>query len=183
MTRFLTSDLHLEHKNIIEYCNRPFDSVEEMNQTLIENWNQKVRHDDVVFFIGDLDVYGEEDQLRDWFEKLNGRVVFIEGNHDDSGRYTSDMNTHQYYVMSQGDEEYMLTHRPENAARFWDDWIIHGHHHNNHPEQYPFVNPEKQLVNVAVELTKYRPVNVDYVLECIERGQWMAKAQPGEDLE
>lgn len=143
---------------------------------MIENWNEVVGSDDIVFFVGDLDIYGDEDQLREWLAQLNGRVVFIEGNHDDPGRYTTDLNTHQYYVLSQGNAEYMVTHRPENAPRFWDEWIIHGHHHNNHPEEYPFVNPEQQLVNVAVELTRYRPLNVDYVLKCIERGEWMATA-------
>ncbi|WP_276273634.1 metallophosphoesterase family protein [Haloarcula litorea] len=181
MTRFLASDLHLGHENIIEYCSRPFDSVEEMNQTLIENWNQEVRsNDDVVFFLGDLGFFAEEDQLRNWLKQLNGRVVFIQGNHDDPGRYVSDLNTHQYYTLSQGDQEYLLTHRPENAPRFWDDWIIHGHHHNNHPEQYPFINPEEQLANVSVELTDYRPVKVDYVLNSIEQDEWMDQIEARE---
>lgn len=34
---FLTSDSHFNHANIIKFCNRPFDSVEEMNETLISN--------------------------------------------------------------------------------------------------------------------------------------------------
>ena len=48
------SDYHLFHKNIISYDNRPFDNVEEMNQTLLDNWNSHVGKDDEVFFLGDL---------------------------------------------------------------------------------------------------------------------------------
>lgn len=46
--------------------------------------------------------------------------------------------------------------------------MIHGHHHNNHPNEYPFVNPRDRLVNISVELTNYRPLEVRYVLDCLE---------------
>jgi len=42
MTTWFTADLHLGHRNIIEYCNRPFADVDEMNRALIANWNQVV---------------------------------------------------------------------------------------------------------------------------------------------
>ena len=48
MKYFFTSDSHFHHANIIKYCNRPFSSVEEMNQVMIERWNEVVKPDDVV---------------------------------------------------------------------------------------------------------------------------------------
>ena len=46
---FFTSDLHIGHKNIIEYSHRPFSNIEEMNETLIDNWNKTVPEDGIVF--------------------------------------------------------------------------------------------------------------------------------------
>ena len=53
MTILMASDLHLNHWNIVKYCNRPFFHVEEMNQALIDNWNSVVTDKDVVWVIGD----------------------------------------------------------------------------------------------------------------------------------
>ena len=43
---YVTSDTHFNHKNIIEYCNRPYSSVEEMNKAIIDNWNSVVKDED-----------------------------------------------------------------------------------------------------------------------------------------
>jgi len=56
MAQYLISDLHLDHENIIEYCSRPFEDVEEMNEVLVKNWNVTVDPDDEVIFGGDLTI-------------------------------------------------------------------------------------------------------------------------------
>ena len=50
---FYTADLHLGHANIIKYCNRPFKDVDQMNETLIRNWNSRVKPEDTVIHNGD----------------------------------------------------------------------------------------------------------------------------------
>ena len=50
---YFTSDHHFWHTNIIQYCNRPFVSIEEMNEVLIQNWNDLVLPEDEVYYLGD----------------------------------------------------------------------------------------------------------------------------------
>lgn len=175
MTRYFASDLHLGHANIIDHCDRPFKSVEEMNQALISSWNAEIDPDDVVLFLGDLGHFADEDALRRWLAELNGRIVFIEGNHDHPSRYTDGVQTHQYYILKRGDREFCCTHRPENAPRFWDGWVFHGHHHNSDLEAYPLVNPTTQQANLSIELTGYRPLSEDTLIELIDRGERIAR--------
>ena len=78
---FLTSDSHFNHGNILKFCQRPFDSVKEMNEVLIENWNSKVPEDGIVFHLGDF-AWGGINVWRPIVERLNGKIILIKGNHD-----------------------------------------------------------------------------------------------------
>lgn len=78
---FFIGDPHFNHKNIISYCNRPFTSVDEMNNELIKRWNSVVKKDDVVFCLGDFALCGK-DKIIEIGQRLNGRITLILGNHD-----------------------------------------------------------------------------------------------------
>ena len=80
---WVTSDTHFNHANIIKYCNRPFSSVEEMNETIIANWNKVVSEDDMVYHLGDF-ALGDKSLVPDILERLNGYKEFLMGNHDNS---------------------------------------------------------------------------------------------------
>lgn len=71
---------HFGHSNIIQFCDRPFASVEEMDYNLIKNWNEKVPPDGLVFHLGDFGWggYQEYKKIRD---QLNGKIILIKGNH------------------------------------------------------------------------------------------------------
>lgn len=79
MRRFVTSDLHLFHKNIIAYCQRPFADVEEMNEVIIKNWNEVVKKDDMVYVLGDFSFCSRE-MVKEFVSKLNGRKILVAGN-------------------------------------------------------------------------------------------------------
>lgn len=78
---FFTSDTHFGHESIINFCNRPFSSVKEMDQALIDNWNSVVGPNDYVFHLGDFCFKGTQywDNI---LNQLNGHKFLILGNHD-----------------------------------------------------------------------------------------------------
>jgi len=79
---FIYSDTHFDHKYIISYCNRPFSSVGEMNQFLVNNWNYTVKLYDTVYLLGDLSYGKKSHPASYWADKLYGRKIFIKGSHD-----------------------------------------------------------------------------------------------------
>ena len=80
---WLTSDTHFFHENILKYCNRPFGSVEEMNEALVKNWNSVVKPEDHVYHLGDF-CFGNVAKWNWCLEpgRLNGHIHLILGNHD-----------------------------------------------------------------------------------------------------
>jgi calcineurin-like phosphoesterase family protein len=78
---YFTADLHLGHEKIIEYCNRPFKSLQEMDETIIHNWNSVIKNDDLVYFLGDFH-WGNTSGFRKYADRLNGSIYFIPGSHD-----------------------------------------------------------------------------------------------------
>ena len=160
---FITSDLHLDHTNIIKYCKRPFLNTEEMNQTLINNWNNTISKRDIVYFLGDLAFRKGSKTTDYWLKQLNGKIIFIKGNHDRS----NNIKFYDDYILEYRGIRFLLIHEPEKAPKDWDGWIICGHHHNNHPDKYPFMNKKNKIINISTELTKYRPVHINEIIEKI----------------
>lgn len=80
---WFVSDSHHFHTNIIKYCNRPFESVEAMNDALVANWNSVVKPDDHVYHLGDF-CFGNVEKWNWCLEpgRLNGHIHLILGNHD-----------------------------------------------------------------------------------------------------
>ena len=85
MSIFLCSDQHLGHARIIDLCNRPFSSVEEMNETIIANHNRLVKPNDTVYFLGDV-CMGKLADSMPLLHRMNGVKLLILGNHDRPSR-------------------------------------------------------------------------------------------------
>jgi calcineurin-like phosphoesterase family protein/2'-5' RNA ligase len=159
-TVYLIGDTHFDHANIIRYCHRPFRNAQEMNATMIRNWNDTVKPKDTVYFLGDW-AYGRNHKpAKYWQSKLKGHIVSIKGSHDwrEKGIRFEGSKVLQYHGYS-----FLLIHDP-NQAEGWHGWIIHGHKHNNDMRDYPFINGERKMINVSVELINYRPLSLDKLL-------------------
>lgn len=82
MSNFYIADTHINHANCLRFDNRPFSTVEEMNEALITNWNSVVTNNDVVYILGDW-IWGKvNEQYLQIAASFNGNKVLIVGNHD-----------------------------------------------------------------------------------------------------
>ena len=82
---FFTSDHHFGHKAIIKHAKRPFQSVDEMNEIMIQKWDEKIRKYDTVYHLGDIGLMASS-RLIEILNRLNGKIHLIKGNHDDLNR-------------------------------------------------------------------------------------------------
>jgi calcineurin-like phosphoesterase family protein len=158
MTIFLSSDLHLNHTNIIKYCKRPFKTVEQMNNTIIKRWNEVVSTEDTVYFLGD---FCMGDPLL-WLAKLKGDIRFIQGNHDKELSKIRRMRDH--IIIEHNHESILLIHSTEYLQGPWNGWIIHGHNHNNSPKEFPLINKANKTINISAEMVDYQPVELETIL-------------------
>lgn len=73
---YFIPDTHFCHSNIIKYCDRPFKDVKEMNETIINNWNNIVTNEDIVYHLGDF-CLSTDDEIKNIFNRLNGTIILI----------------------------------------------------------------------------------------------------------
>ena len=81
MQTFFTSDTHFEDEFAIQYFDRPFQSVDEMNAILVKRWNEVVGDDDIVYHVGDFTTKDLR-HFTKWVDRLNGRLRILPGNMD-----------------------------------------------------------------------------------------------------
>lgn len=161
MARYVISDHHFGHTNIIEYCDRPFSSVGQMNNELLDRHYETVDPDDLLIHVGDIamDMQNGQETI-EYFDRLGGDVL-LQGNHDVGlDPAEAPFPVLKSCVLHHGDYQFYCTHRPEDVPEHWDEWVIHGHHHNNNTVEYPFLAYDERRINVSSELLDYRPVTL-----------------------
>ena len=165
---YFTSDLHFGHEAVIRMCNRPFGSVEEMNETLIENWNKVVRGNDDVYILGDL-FYRLEQPPEEILKRLKGRKHLVFGNHDKSWKDKVCLSDYfvewgDYLVVNTGNGKATLCHYPQLHGE--GIHLIHGHLHNRRSEWYwAFYKDFDRALNAGVDVNAFRPVSISQLIE------------------
>ena len=131
-----------------------------MNKTIMRNWNNIVKAEDIVYFLGDWAFGRGHKPARYWYSRLKGRIVSVRGSHD---LREKGLRFEVFKVLQYRGYSFLLIH-DSNQAGGWHNWIIHGHKHNNNMMNYPFINGERKTINVSVELINYQPLDVEHLL-------------------
>lgn len=161
---FFVSDTHFLHENIIKYCKRPFNSIEEHDNELIRRWNEKIPEDGIVFHLGDV-AFGNPERVNEILKQLNGKIYLVIGNHDwrsivknHSWRF-QDIN--QQINMKIGKRHIILNHYPmlafSGAWRGKDaTYQLFGHVHTS-----PYTDEGLDQVRMKMLFTSQYDVGVD----------------------
>jgi len=175
---FFTSDTHFNHNNIINLCRRPFSSVDEMNDTLIKNWNSVVKPDDTVFHLGDF-AFGDASIWNSILDKLQGRIYLICGNHDhktlDSSNICKRFEAVSDQMMIDVDgQKILLNHYPflTYSTSRQTVWQLFGHVHSNPYMTDADSSRLKHLLptqyDVGVDHNNYAPISFNQVKSKVE---------------
>lgn len=172
-----TSDVHFGHNNIIKFCNRPFSSVEEMNEQLIERWNNVVKPNDTVWSLGDF-AFLPYEQTKQIIKRLNGNLHMVLGNHcqkiaqNRKELISSGLvkEIHDYKEISvqtsAGKQKICLFHYAQRAwnGSHYGSWQLFGHTHGD-------MEPYGKSVDVGIDSPfvtgqpEYRPFSLEEVEE------------------
>jgi calcineurin-like phosphoesterase family protein len=173
MTWFI-SDAHLYHENIIKLAKRPFSSVEEMNEQIIENINKKVGEKDVLYNLGDFAFrYQTEEHVNYALRRINCKNhILVRGNHDNylekpEFNRMAFMMIKDYLVLEYKKVPIILSHYPIYEWELMRRNSIHlfGHVHDAFSRIPRGDEFEKRTYNVGVEKNDYFPVSIDQIMD------------------
>lgn len=158
MSIFFTSDLHLQHTNILNFANpRPYATINEHDDNIINNWNSVITDDDIVYVLGDVSLHTNYDLLEKQLKQLKGHKHLILGNHDKAKEHARYLNLGIWESMrdysklnlqskSGNNYELILFHYPimefdhafstKNGKKFAMHLYGHIHNTNNYDDIY-----------------------------------------------
>lgn len=176
---FLCSDLHLCHNKPFLYEPRGFTSIEEMNEAIVERWNEVVKPDDTIYNLGDF-AMNNVDAAISYIQRLNGNIMWIAGNHDSHTKinkilracWKQDVSYCGYAdVLKVHKFNFYLSHYPTLTSNMNDTGLTHrtislfGHTHQKTNFLYPD-NPF--MYHVGVDSHNCYPVNIEEIISDIK---------------
>ena len=156
MDIWIIADTHFGHDNIRRYCKRPFVSVKEMDETIIENWNKVVKPCDTVIHCGDFS-FGEPETYR---RRLKGNIILCLGNHDRREKVRGFNHVTQIYETKIDGQRIVCCHY---AMRTWNcshhgSWHLWGHSHGSLQD-----DPCSLSFDVGVDSWNFTPVSYEQI--------------------
>lgn len=170
---FFTSDQHFGHENIITYCNRNFNNADEMDEYLIEEWNNTVGKGDLVYHLGDFAITGysksHAPKVEKLLSKLNGQKILITGNHDSPAVTTAEGWAKVYHGIKHvkvDNQHIILCHYGMRTWQFKSKgaYMLYGHSHGNLPPE-----PGDLSMDVGVDSMGYKPVKFERIQEIMDK--------------
>lgn len=168
---WFTSDSHFCHENIIKLQGRPFASVEEMNDRLIDNINKYVKKTDTLYHLGDFAFGSVEKGIR-CRQRINcNNIYLIYGNHDEKNRSFREFrrafgkgHCHDILEIRRDGRLIVMCHYPMLYCHHWDKgaWMLHGHMHGE-----GMIHPEMPVFDVGCDIWNYRPLSLTDVAKII----------------
>lgn len=155
---YFIADYHLRHKNVLDFEDRPYESIEEMEEDFIAKWNNVVNEEDTVVLVGDIIFHGKKHHWIELLTKLKGKKILVKGNHDDSKavqNLVEEGYLEEYhevgYMFKENKMLYWVTHYPMEIEERPRKFSIHGHIHNK-PSRY------MNQINVGVDSLIFKDV-------------------------
>ncbi|MCD7839527.1 MAG: hypothetical protein LUG46_02730 [Erysipelotrichaceae bacterium] len=169
---YFTSDLHLGHQSVINMCQRPFDNIDEMNKTIIHNWNDTVTNNDTVYILGDLSYRIKNDEANSLIKKLKGKKILIIGNHDNKyGMYDESLFEEicYYKELKYNHIKFILFHYPIEDWNGMYSGSVHLHGHSHNKSEYNLLMKEKGLrrYDVGVDANEFKPISLEDIINFV----------------
>lgn len=171
--RHWTADTHWYHEGALKMNNRPFTSVEEMNEAMITRWNAQVKPGDIVYHTGDV-AFCKKEELTNVLKRLNGEIHLILGNHD--GHIAKHRNSYlneglfasigPYKEIRLDDDRLVcMSHYPMMAWKHqaYGSIMVHGHCHGS--MQYP---KEMLIFDVGTDVFDFSPISESFLISSAE---------------
>ena len=177
---YFTSDTHFGHSNIIRYCHRPFKDVNEMDESIIQNINDVVKENDILYHLGDFCFTKHNySRVKEYRDQINCRNVHLMlGNHDVKSYVMSHFaSTTDYLKIKINTQKIILCHYP---FAVWDSshhgsFNLAGHSHGTFKPSLPNEISNGLCLDVGVDVHNFKPISIDQVISTMEEKKKLIK--------
>ena len=168
---YYISDLHFGHRRVIEMDGRPFETIEQMDETIMARWNERVTEEDDVYIVGDFAYHNA--YTASWYlRRLRGRKHLIIGNHDyntvqDEKALECFASVEKMLRITDNGRTVCLCHYPiaEWNGKRHGGYHVYGHLHVRRDEVYAFMSRFDRALNAGCMLNGYRPATLEELIE------------------